>query len=349
MQRETRGIRQIPAPAPNVPVRMPNMGWEEALERFLHSLDVMDSSKKTYRESLNQYHKWLAETGRELSDLTQEDVLEFKRFLTGSGLQTLTVKSYIIAVHKFYQWTSVNRIYPDIASQVRAPRLFQGTTEGEHFMKMHLTDEQASSLLSYYRDRSLRDYAIINLMLRTGLRTIEVSRANRGDIKMKGGRRVLTLWGKGMDNHSDDVFVILTEPAWIPIRDYLQTRPSAGGKDPLFVTEGYGSNISKDRNGNEYVRQHSDGRMSTRLIQLIVKKGLREIGLDSHEYSAHSLRHTTACQLIKSGASLIDVQRVLRHSSPEITMIYLKSIEREERLKNATENLLDNAFSTDEQ
>ena len=84
--------------------------------------------------------------------------------------------------------------------------------------------------------------------------------------------------------------------------------------------------------------------MSTRLIQMIIKRGLRAIGLDSHAYSAHSLRHTTATQIIKNGGTIMDVKRALRHSSINTSMIYTASIEDEERLQKAPEDLLENAF-----
>ena len=87
--------------------------------------------------------------------------------------------------------------------------------------------------------------------------------------------------------------------------------------------------------------------MSTRLIQMIVKKGLRSIGLDDHAYSAHSLRHTTATQIIKRGGSIMDVKRALRHSSVNTSMIYTASIEEEERLEKSPESLLDKAFNSD--
>lgn len=321
--------------------------WDAALKEFLATLDVKESTKKTYKESLNQFHKFITSSGKQFSSLTEKDILEYKQHLISTKLQALTIRSYIVAVHKFYEWTASHHLYENIAVSVKSPRRNQGSPDGEHFLKMHLTDEQAGELLEYYRERgNLRDYAMINLMLRIGLRTIEVSRLDVGDITTMAGRRVITVWGKGMDTKSKDSFNILSDAAWIPIRDYLQTRPGALMGEPLFATEGKGGHLAKDGDGNEYMRPHCGERMSTRLIQLIIKKGLRAIGLDSHEYSAHSLRHTTGCQMIKSGASLMDVQRVLRHSSPTTTMIYLKSIEQEERLSKAPESVLDNAFKS---
>ena len=48
---------------------------------------------------------------------------------------------------------------------------------------------------------------MLNLMLRTGLRTIEISRADVGDITFKRERRVLKVWGKGHAEKDDFVFL----------------------------------------------------------------------------------------------------------------------------------------------
>ena len=55
---------------------------------------------------------------------------------------------------------------------------------------------------------ALRDFAMLNLMLRTGLRTIEVSRADIKDITRKKGRRILKVWGKGHSEKDDFVAVL---------------------------------------------------------------------------------------------------------------------------------------------
>lgn len=74
-----------------------------------------------------------------------------------------------------------------------------------------------------------------------------------------------------------------------------------------FVTDGLGQ---------------SGDRASTRTIQDICKKALRAIDLDSHEYSAHSLRHTTGTQILLNGGIMFDVQAVLRHATPTTSQLY---------------------------
>ena len=153
-------------------------------------------------------------------------------------------------------------------------------------------------------------------------------RADIGDITFKGERRVLKVWGKGHGEKDD--FVVLSEKAWAPIQNYLATaRRGAKSGEPLFTSTSH---------------QNYGGRLTTKTISTICKDGLRAIGLDGHEFTAHSLRHTTAVAILKHGGQLTDVQSVLRHTSPVTSQIYTESVKEELRLQNAPEIMLDSAF-----
>lgn len=206
--------------------------WRLLLEMFLNSQDICSKSRETYSWALMRYFGWLRMTGRRLSSLTPADIVGYKSYLLGRSLSPLTVSAYMSALRQFYSWTEVSLFYPNIARSVKAPRTKKG------FVKSPLSPEQATSLLDYLKENSLRNYAIVNLILRTGLRTIEVSRLDVKDIVFRHGKRVLLVWGKGMT--TKDSLVILNDPAWEPIRDYLKTRKAAKPDDPLFITDGKG-------------------------------------------------------------------------------------------------------------
>ncbi len=301
------------------PVVNKNVSIVEAVEAFLSECDIRANSKNVYRRGLLYFfNKWVECTGRTISELTRADILAFKETL----LQThsnLTIAGYMVALRRFYEWCEGNKLYPNIAKGVKSPK------RKNAYLKEHLRENQIHQLLQHFEGNP-RDYAIVNLLLRTGLRCIEVVRANIEDVTYKGGQRILKVWGKGRDDK--DTFVVLTDKAYAPIRAYLDTRKSATLKEPLFVS-------TSNRN--------LQGRLSTRTISKICKEGLVAIGLDAHEYTAHSLRHTTAVMLLKNG-SLADVQSVLRHASPATSQIYTKSIEVELRLANPSEMKLDGIF-----
>jgi len=288
---------------------------------FISSQDVKDSSRSLYTRTLSQFFLWIESEEKDLQTLTREDILEYKDHLLSSGLSALTISSYLVVVRKFYEWTESLRIYPNIAKGIKTPRRKQA------FKKQHLPESKCGELLQYYQEKSLRDFAIVNLLLRTGLRTIEVVRADVGDITFKGEKRILLIWGKG---HTEkDSFVVLTDKTYLPIREYINSRKGVKPGDPLFISNS---------------RQNQGERLTTRTISGICKEGLKGIGLDGREFTAHSLRHTTAVEILKKGGEITDVQRVLRHTSPVTSQIYTESIEEELRLQKSPESLLDSAF-----
>lgn len=295
--------------------------WKGLVATFVSSLDAKESSRQLYKRTLSQFFLWVDSTGRKLHDMGRADILTYKDHLLSGGYSALTICSYIVAVRKFYEWAEAEKYYPNIAKGVKTPK------RQPAFKKQHLSDSKSRELLSHFERMSLRDYAIVNLLLRTGLRTIEVARADVGDITFKGGRRILKIWGKGRTEKDD--FVVLSDKAYLPIANYLATRKRVKSGEPLFAS------VSNQNKG---------GRLSTRTISKICKGGLQAIGMDGKEFTAHSLRHTTAVTILKHGGNITDVQSVLRHSSPVTSQIYTESVKEEMRLQEAPEMIIDNAF-----
>lgn len=293
---------------------------EELVDSFIASQDVKESSKLLYRRTLKQYFNWVDKKSYLLSEIARPQLLEYKEELLNSNMSSLTVGSYITSVRRFYEWTEANKFYPNVAKGIKTPKRKQ------QFKKQPLLPSQATALLNYYQSKASRDYAIITLLLRTGLRTIEVIRASVEDIVFKGSQRVLLIQGKGRDEK--DNFVLLTDKTYQPIADYLATR-TATGSEPLFTST---SNNSKGE------------RLTTRSISYIAKEGLKAIGLDERSFTAHSLRHTTAVNILRGGGSLEQAQMTLRHSNPATTQIYTATLNEERRLQNSGEALIDSLY-----
>lgn len=293
---------------------------EDLLEAFISSQDVRKSSKDLYRRELKQYFTWVDSKGYLLSEIARPQLLEYKEELLSSGLSPLTVGGYITAVRRFYEWAEALKYYPNVARGIKNPRRKQ------QFMKQPLTALQATDLLTYLQGENLRDFAMINLMIRTGLRCIEISRANTEDMTCKGGQRVLQVQGKGRDGKND--FVILTEKTAKPLDELLMDRKAKPG-EPLFIS-------TSNNNQGE--------RISTRTISYIAKEGLRAIGLNEKAYTAHSLRHSAGTNILRAGGSLEQVRQMLRHSNIQTSMIYTRTLDEERRLQNSGEALIDNLF-----
>jgi len=293
---------------------------EVLLTTFLLDQDVNATSIQHYSKALKQYFTWISDNTLDLRYVDRATIIQYKQDLINRGLSALSVASYLTVVRCFYTWTEANKHYPNVAAGVKSPR-----TERK-FKKRPLSAKQATDLLEYYEGNH-RDYAIVSLCLRTGLRTIELIRANICDIEIIDGKRVLRVHSKGKEDKSD--YVVLTDKCYLAITQYLGTRISNFTNEPLFVSKG-------NRNYNERLTTHS--------IRVMVKRGLRAIGLDDRCYSAHSLRHSCATMIIESGGSIIDAQRVLRHSSSVTTELYTQMINEKQRLENPPELLLEDIF-----
>ena len=293
---------------------------EKLSTAFLLDQDVNATSMKHYFKGLRQYFTWLSDNEINLRNVDRSTIIRYKHDLISRGLSALSVAAYLSVVRCFYTWAEAHKHYPNVAAGVKSPR-----TERK-FKKRPLSAKQASDLLEYFEGNP-RDYAIVSLCLRTGLRTIEVTRANISDIEIIDGKKVLHIQGKGKADKSD--YVVLTDKCYLSIAEYLGTRESNLTNEPLFVSQA-------NRNHNERLTTHS--------IRVLVKKGLRAIGLDNHSYTAHSLRHSCATIIIESGGSIVDAQKVLRHSSSVTTEMYTEMINEKQRFENPPELLLDDKF-----
>lgn len=273
---------------------------------FIQSLDVADGSKKTYQRGLSQFTSWL-ESNHILNPVRQ-DILAYKAFLSAKRLSAFTVSNYIIALKLFFEWTETTHLYPNISKNIKCSKKKKG------FQKDPLTLEQIKSLLESFDRATLegkRNFAIVNLMLRTALRSVEVVRCNYENLRQVSGQPVLYVQGKGRD--VADEFVILTSATLRPIREYLSARGCINDGDPLFASSG---------------RRNTGGRLTTFTVSKMLKKHLRQVGLDDRRLTCHSMRHTAITLSLVGGASLQQTSGFARHSSIDTTMVYAHNIDR---------------------
>lgn len=289
----------------------------ELFTRWIEYIDAKPKTVETYTRAIKQFFIYLQDNG--ITRPAREDIIAYRDKLKEEHKPT-TVQSYIMAVKQFFNWTSQEGIYPNIAQRVKGAKL-----DNEH-KKDYLTTKQVGTLLQSI-DRStlkgLRDYAILSLMITSGLRTIEVVRANIEDIRTVADFTALFLQGKGHDEKTQ--YVKIAEPVEDAIRAYIKARGTAKPSEPLFI-----SLSNRDKGG----------RMTTKSISRIAKTSLIEAGLDSDRLTAHSLRHTTATLNLLNGGTVEETQQLLRHTNINTTLIYSHALERannnsEERVARA--------------
>lgn len=147
-----------------------------------------------------------------------------------------------------------------------------------------------------------RDHAILLLLARLGLRAGEVAALTLDDIDWEGGDIIIS--GKG----GKLARLPLPQDVGEALVEYLRTARPACSTRQIFLRSR--APIS------------SFGKPSA--VGDIVQSALRRAGLNPSHKGAHLLRHSLATNLLRHGASLVEVGQVLRHSQPDTTRIYAK-------------------------
>ena len=144
-----------------------------------------------------------------------------------------------------------------------------------------------------------RDFAILTLLSRLGLRAGEVAAAELCDIDWRQGELVIR--GKG---NREERLPLPADVGAAVVGWLRRGRPRCAC--PYLFTR---------------VRAPHSG-LSSGGVSAVVRQACNRAGLP--RVGAHRLRHTAATELLRAGGSLADVGQVLRHRSPNSTSIYAK-------------------------
>ena len=288
--------------------------------------DKSEATIRAYFKNLNTFNSWLIENDINPLELTRDDILDFKEYLILTNHKATTINSYLNTIRQLTRWLTFKGYYSKNPYEAISSEKLS-----HEFRKSSLTLDQVKTILkSFKRDtpKSKRDFAIMCLLLTTGLRTIELERALIGDIETALDSKILYVLGKGRKEKNEYVKLsIETEKA---INEYLETRLDRNNPNaPLFTSE-------SNHKTNKALPKES--------ISRIVKTTFRSLGLDSERLTAHSCRHTTATLNLKNGGTLEETKELLRHSNISTTMIYAHIIDRE---NNKSEERLSSLYFND--
>ena len=144
-----------------------------------------------------------------------------------------------------------------------------------------------------------RDYAILMLVARLGLRSIEVARLQLGDIDWRGGRIVV----RGKASREDGM--PLPTDVGRALAEYLaDVRPQTALRSVFVSCKAPRRGIRPD------------------LVSDVTRRACDRAGLP--RVGAHRLRHTLATDMLRRGVKLVDIGQVLRHRDLATTALYAK-------------------------
>lgn len=297
--------------------------FNEVKNNFLNNLDVKENTKKLYSTNIEYFKKWVVIEGRNIRKLERSDILAYKSYLIEKKLSGNTIESYLKAIRLFYKYTENVGEHDNISAGIKLKGKMNTHT------KIHLEIDEINKLYSVIDRESLkgkRDYAIINLMLRSGLRCVEVSRMRVCDINTYKSEYLINVFRKGDEIRSQQIG--LTHKAMDPILEYLNYRGVTDDNEPVFLTH----------------CSTGEKQLSPTRIGRIVKSYMIKSGVYTRQKTSHSLRHTAAVMAILHDASIKEVQQMLGHKRIETTEIYLESINGKLRRDNPAVHKIDEAF-----
>jgi integrase/recombinase XerC/integrase/recombinase XerD len=254
----------------------------DAIDRFLDSPGLSESTRRAYASDLGDFERWLTASGNRIDGVDVQVLASYTAELGRGrrGLAPATVARRLAAVRSFLGFTYGPARVPEIALPPRRRRRLPDAPK--------LADVE-ELLASVGGDTALaiRNTAILELTYSCGLRSAEVVGLRLMDVDFD--QEAVHVLGKG----GKERVVPLGEEAALWLGRYLRdSRPALakGANDALFLS----------------VRGR---RLDTSTLRRIVPH-------------PHRLRHAFATHLLDGGADLRTIQELLGHSSLSTTQIY---------------------------
>ena len=262
------------------------------LTEFLNTKIAECCSRKTIGYYKSTLERFIKQIDKHLDDVTTEDCQRYLMYgVTQRKWTPTTQDNTRRIINTFYAW-AVSRKY--ILFNPISP--LKPTKHKKYRVKKPFTNEDIIKMRDHCK--TLRDRAIIELLLSSGVRVAEITSLNKKDINWT--EKEFMVIGKG-DKQRVAYF---NEQAGYYMQKYIESRTD--NNEALFVTL-----------NSPYERFGITG-LETVVRELGVKAGV------TGRAHPHRFRHTFATNALNKGVPLEQVQQLLGHEQLDTTLIYAK-------------------------
>lgn len=281
------------------------------LERAISALcgNIALSTRRVYRIDALHFNTWLVGQNLTISSVDYEALTQYRQFLS-DGYAKPTASRMLVVARRLLDIAVILKLRADNpATQLKG---FKGAANNETTHRA-LTKPEAHELLASVdraTNKGKRDYALLLLLLRTGLRRAEAAELTPGDITTEQGHNVLVIQhGKGDKRRR----VKLPVDVLRMLKEYMAAvgLDKASKSAPLFV-----SFIKGDKPRLPFAA------LGGKDIERIVEGYATKCGLTG--LSPHGLRASFVTLTLEGGAKLQQVQYAAGHSDPATTERYQK-------------------------
>jgi len=310
--------------------KMPKEANPASVDTFLNMLvaerGAALNTRHAYERDLADVCAFLKTQGKSLDAATTDDLKSYLTDLSQrinskgkDNTQTAvrTIARRISALRQFFGYmVSESKRSDDPTSNIESPK--QTRT-----LPKVLTEDEITTLITTAQKQGgaegLRLVALLEILYATGLRVSELVGLPMAAIGTES--QYITVEGKG----GRDRMAPLSEPAQTALKAYLDIRNR-------FVTSDNADNQSKWLFPS---RTSESGHLTRQRFAQLLKELSRNAGLDTGRVSPHVLRHAFATHLLKHGADLRSVQKMLGHADIATTQIYTQIVN--EQMQKAVE------------
>ena len=258
---------------------------------------VSPNTLDAYLRDLEKLRQFAQDEGKELTDITYEDLQTFIAGLKDIGIHPRSQARIVSGIRQFYQFLVLEDVLENDPTRLLAqPKI------GEHLPEVLTVDEidRLIDSIDLTTDEGQRNRAILETLYSCGLRVSELVNLKFQDIYPKEG--FIRVEGKG----SKQRLVPISERALKEINAYLPDR------DALTIKPGYES----------YLFLTQPGKPLSRITVFHIVKVQAELAGIQKVISPHTFRHSFATHLLEGGAHLRAIQEMLGHESIRATEIY---------------------------
>ena len=267
----------------------------KAIEKFKENLEYKQNSEDTisgYMKEMRYFNEYVSNQMNGMVYIESININHLEEYLQikiSKGLKATTINRKIYIFRSFYNFL-VKKEYLDKNVAVKLEILKTPTKE-----RQYLTKDEYDILLKNI-DHSIVKVVAITIF-NTGLRISEIVNLTLSDVDLKSGL-IKVRNGKGKKDRT------------VPINTKL--------KD---ILDEYLKNIRPKSYNDNFFATKQSGKISRVYTNYILKDAAKK-GEIGKVVTAHILRHSFASYLLKQGVSLVDIQKLLGHSSLETTAIY---------------------------
>ncbi|MGH2887624.1 MAG: tyrosine-type recombinase/integrase [Solirubrobacteraceae bacterium] len=279
-------------------------------QRLIKERNASPHTIASYRDTIRLLLRFAAtRSGREpsmldIADLDADSVAAFLDHIqTDRGNSARTRNARLAAIHSLYRYAALR--HPEHAHDIQ--RVLSIPPKRTDRALVTFLDQAEVDALLAAPDRTTwtgrRDHALLMLAIQTGLRATELTTLNIADIQLAGAAHV-TCEGKGRKQR----ITPLTRTTAAVLRVWLAER-AGHPNDPLFPTI-RGGRLTRDA-------------LERRLKVHVADAASDHPTLKHKNVTLHTLRHTSAMQLLHAGIDTTVIALWLGHERVDTTQIYL--------------------------